>query len=49
MKTGKIAFSPLMDFIPKYDFRKIVKQYKGNHRAKSFKCWDQDSITKGGV
>ena len=41
MNTGKIVFSQLMDFIPKYEFRKIVKQHKGNHRVKSFNCWDQ--------
>lgn len=30
-----------MDFIPLYEFRKCVKRYNGNHKIKSFSCWDQ--------
>lgn len=41
MNAGKLVFSQLMDVIPKYDFRKIVGQYKGNHRVRTFSCWDQ--------
>ncbi|MEX1267823.1 MAG: IS4 family transposase [Balneolaceae bacterium] len=41
MNTGRIIFSQLMDVIPKYQFRKIVAQHKGNYRSRSFTCWDQ--------
>ena len=30
-----------MDVVPKYEFRKIVKQYKGDYRAQKLTCWDQ--------
>lgn len=30
-----------MDFIPLYEFRKCVERYNGNHKIKSFSCWDQ--------
>ena len=30
-----------MDVVPKYEFRKIVNQYKGDYRAQKFTCWDQ--------
>lgn len=41
MYTGRIIFSQLMDIIPKYDFRKIVVQHKGDYRVQKFTCWDQ--------
>jgi transposase len=41
MNTGRIIFSQLMDVIPKYEFRKIVAQHKGDYRAQKFTCWDQ--------
>lgn len=41
MYTGRIIFSQLMDVVPKYKFRKIVANHKGNYRARSFTCWDQ--------
>ena len=30
-----------MDFVPKYEFNKLVSKYKGNYRAHTFTCWDQ--------
>ena len=41
MNTGRIIFSQLMDVVPKYEFRNIVDDHKGNYRARSFTCWDQ--------
>jgi len=41
MYTGRLIFSQLMDVIPKYQFRKIVDQYNGNHRVRRFTCWNQ--------
>lgn len=41
MNAGRTIFSQLMDVIPKYKFRKIVSQHKGNYRVRSLRCWDQ--------
>jgi len=41
MNTGRILFSQLMDVIPKYEFRKIVDEHKGNYRVQKLSCWDQ--------
>ena len=41
MYTGKTIFSQIMNFIPRYEFNKCVDKYKGNYRARFFKCWDQ--------
>jgi len=30
-----------MDFLPAYEFRQCVEQYKGNYKIKSFTCLDQ--------
>lgn len=30
-----------MDFLPVYEFRQCVQRYDGNHKIKSFTCWDQ--------
>lgn len=41
MNTGKIIFSQIMDFLPRYEFKKCVNQYRGNYKVKSFSCLDQ--------
>ncbi len=41
MYTGRIVFTQLMDFMPIWDFRRCVKRYRGNHRARTFTCLDQ--------
>ena len=41
MYEGQIVFSQLIEFLPKYEFRKFVKRYQGNYYVKSFSCWDQ--------
>ena len=30
-----------MDFVPRYEFRQIVKRHKGEYRVRRFSCWDQ--------
>ena len=30
-----------MEFIPKYEFDKLVSKYRGNYRVRTFSCWDQ--------
>jgi hypothetical protein len=41
MNSGKTVFSQITDFIPKKKFRRCVDRYKGNHRVRSFSCYDQ--------
>lgn len=41
MHAGRIVFSQLLDFLPNKQFDKCVRRYHGNHRIKSFSCFDQ--------
>jgi hypothetical protein len=41
MYTGKLVFSQLISFLPKYEFQKCVARYRGHHKVKHFSCWDQ--------
>jgi hypothetical protein len=41
MNDGRTIFSQLMDFVPMSEFRAAVKRYDGDHRVKTFSCWDQ--------
>lgn len=41
MNQGKYAFSQLFETFPKYQFKKCVDRYKGDHRVRSFTCWNQ--------
>ena len=41
MNTSQTIFSQIIEFIPKYEFEKYVKKYRGNYRYRSFSCWDQ--------
>ena len=41
MYTGKLIFSQLISFVPKYEFQKCVLRYRGNFKVKNFSCWDQ--------
>lgn len=41
MHEGRFIFSQLMDFLPKYEFDRCVRRYRGNHRRRSFSCYDQ--------
>ena len=36
MNYGKTIFSQIMDFIPPYEFRKCVKRYECQYKAKLF-------------
>jgi hypothetical protein len=38
---GKLVFSQLMSFLPKYEFDKCVSRYRGHYKVKDFSCWDQ--------
>jgi len=41
VNSGQMVFSQLMDFVPKYEFRKCVERHRGNYRTRSFSCNDQ--------
>ena len=41
MNSGQSLFSQLIDYLPMHQFRKCVERYAGNHRVRSFSCWDQ--------
>lgn len=41
MYSANIVFSQFMANIPRYEFKRCVDRYKGNHRVRKFSCWDQ--------
>lgn len=41
MHTGRFVFSQLVDFLPKYEYDKCVRRYRGNRRVRTFSCYDQ--------
>lgn len=41
MHAGRIVFSQLIDFLPKKQFDRCVRRHRGNHRIKTFSCFDQ--------
>ena len=41
MHPGRLIFSEIISYLPKYEFSKCVKKYKGNYKVHEFSCWDQ--------
>ncbi len=41
MHSGRIIFSQLMSFLPKHEFNKCVRRYRGEYHIRSFSCFDQ--------
>lgn len=41
MYSGKLVFAQLMEFLPRHDFNKCVRRYRGNYRVRDFSCRDQ--------
>ena len=41
MNQGKYIFAQLTDFLPRRVFERIVDNYDGNKRVRSFTCWNQ--------
>jgi len=41
MNSGRTIFAQLLGHLPVYEFRKCVARYRGDHRIRSFSCWDQ--------
>lgn len=40
MYGGKLVFAQVMDFLPRHEFDKAVRRYRGNHRVRAFSCRD---------
>lgn len=41
MNLGKYIFSQVVEFIPKYEFDKLVKLYNGDFHARNLSCYNQ--------
>jgi len=41
MRTEKLIFCQVMDWIHPEQFRRCVRRYDGNYRTRRFSCWDQ--------
>ena len=41
MNIGKYIFAQVIDFIPRYQFDKLVKKYKSDWHAKDLTCYNQ--------
>ncbi len=41
MNSGRLVFSQIMEFLPKYEYDKCVRRYRGNYRMRTLSCYDQ--------
>ena len=41
MHDGRFIVTQLMDFLPRHEFNKCVRRYRGNSRNRGFSCFDQ--------
>ena len=41
MNAGKAVLAQIMEFASRYEFNKCVDKYNGNHKVKTFTCWEQ--------
>jgi len=41
MYSDRMVFAQLMDFLPRHEFNKAVRRYRGNYRVRNFSCRDQ--------
>lgn len=41
MHSGRIVFSQILEFMPRYEFKKCVQRYQGDYRIRKFSCYDQ--------
>ena len=41
VNQGRTVFAQLMGHLPDRAFRRIVTRYGGDHRLRTFRCWDQ--------
>ncbi len=38
---NQTVFAQIMELIPRHEFNKCVRRYRGNYRTRHFSCWDQ--------
>jgi len=41
MNSGRLVFAQLLDFLPRHEFNRCVRRYRGNFRCRSLSCYDQ--------
>lgn len=41
MHSGRYVFSLVVDFVPRYEFDRIVAKYNGNYHARGLSCYNQ--------
>lgn len=41
MNAEKYVFSQLVQWVPHYEFRRIIERYGGEYKVREFSCWDQ--------
>ncbi len=41
MNSGKYVFAQILSFVDRYEFRKCVTRYDGDHRIRRLNCWNQ--------
>lgn len=41
MNIGHTVFSQIMTWFPVFPFQQCIKRYRGNHRVRTFSCFDQ--------
>lgn len=41
MNEGRTVFAQLMDWLPKYEFEKCVKNYRGDYHIRTLSCYEQ--------
>ena len=41
MHSGKYIFSQVIEFVPRYEFEKLVKQYNGDFHTRDLSCYNQ--------
>ena len=41
MHAEKLVFAQLMEWVPHYEFHRLVTRYGGDYRVRSCSCWDQ--------
>ena len=41
MYPGEVVFAQLMEFLPRHEFNRCVRRYRGDYRIRGFSCRDQ--------
>ena len=41
MNEGRSLFAQVLDYAPPHLFHRCVDRYRGNHRVRRFRCWEQ--------